>query len=363
MRSFALPAELRKDEYAMIKNVRIKVFLIVCACLVWSAAVAASGIITGKVLDTMNSGGYTYVQLDISGQKVWIAIPETKEKIVKGKTMNFKPGMEMQNFESKSLKRTFDTIVFSEGIASGKDAQPKAPAPTGSLQSPTLSGKVLETMDSGGYTYVRIDGGGKKIWIAVPAVKKKIVKGQVLQFGPGGEMKDFESKTLKRKFDSIIFSDGIIEGGPAKKGKKTSSGKVAPGKVTDATSHTISELYADKKKLNHKNVIVKGKIIKASQSIMERNWYHLQDGSSDPEKGTLDLMVTSQDNASVGDEVVVTGMFFEEKDFGAGYKFEGIVENATIEKSSQTKTATPKGAETPKANTSHPAAQEKKKTE
>jgi translation initiation factor 1 (eIF-1/SUI1) len=72
------------------------------------------GAMTGKVLETMDSGGYTYAQIDNKGKKIWIAIPQAK--VTKGKTMTFKPGMEMKNFESKTLKRKFDSIIFSDGI-------------------------------------------------------------------------------------------------------------------------------------------------------------------------------------------------------------------------------------------------------
>lgn len=75
----------------------------------------APGVMTGKVLETMDSGGYTYAQIDNKGKKIWIAIPQAK--VTKGKVMSFKPGMEMKNFESKTLKRKFDSIVFSDGIA------------------------------------------------------------------------------------------------------------------------------------------------------------------------------------------------------------------------------------------------------
>ena len=72
-----------------------------------------------------------------------------------------------------------------------------------------LSGKVVETMDSGGYTYVCLEKDAKKIWVAVPQMK--VVKGKTMSFEPGIEMVDFESKTLKRKFDKIYFSGGPIK--------------------------------------------------------------------------------------------------------------------------------------------------------
>jgi len=80
-----------------------------------------------------------------------------------------------------------------------------------SSDTSSLSGKVVETMDSGGYTYVRLEKSGEKIWLAVP--KMKVIVGQNMSFKPGIVMVNFESKTLKRKFDKIIFSEGPITSG------------------------------------------------------------------------------------------------------------------------------------------------------
>lgn len=80
---------------------------------------------------------------------------------------------------------------------------------TKSIKDESPSGKVVETMDSGRYTYVCLEKNNKKIWVAV--YKMKIVVGQNMSFKPGVEMVNFESKTLKRKFDKIIFSAGPID--------------------------------------------------------------------------------------------------------------------------------------------------------
>lgn len=76
-------------------------------------------------------------------------------------------------------------------------------------QSAAITGKVVETMDAAGYTYVCLEKDGQKTWVAVPQMKVK--KGQTMSFNPGSEMVNFESKTLKRKFDRIIFSDGPVK--------------------------------------------------------------------------------------------------------------------------------------------------------
>lgn len=80
---------------------------------------------------------------------------------------------------------------------------------SGAADNQALTGKVIETMNAGGYTYVQIDNSGKNSWVAVP--ETKVVAGQEITFAPGAVMNNFESKTLKRKFDSIIFSSGVIE--------------------------------------------------------------------------------------------------------------------------------------------------------
>ena len=68
----------------------------------------------GKVLETMNAAGYTYVQVDENDQKLWLAVMETKVNV--GDTVEFPDSPPMVNFQSKSLKRTFDKIIFAPGL-------------------------------------------------------------------------------------------------------------------------------------------------------------------------------------------------------------------------------------------------------
>jgi hypothetical protein len=101
------------------------------------------------------------------------------------------------------MKRFFAVAVVVAALVflmAGKSAY------AASQEASPLSGKVVETMDSGGYTYVCLEKDGQKTWVAVPQMK--VVKGKNMSFEPGIEMADFESKTLKRKFDKIYFSGG-----------------------------------------------------------------------------------------------------------------------------------------------------------
>ena len=205
------------------------------------AVVSEIHILSGKVVETMNVGGYTYVNFEKDGHKSWAAIPLTTVSV--GQEIEVRPGTQMGRFTSNTLKRTFDDIVFSPGlvmdtkasipstppVADAKnslppghppmDAKPAPDAKTqpkghmGVMEQPAnemaaVSGKVVETMDSGGYTYIRLESGGKKVWAAVPTMK--VTVGQELKLLPGQEMSNFKSKSLNRTFDSVIFSGGAL---------------------------------------------------------------------------------------------------------------------------------------------------------
>lgn len=95
-----------------------------------------------------------------------------------------------------------------------------------------------------------------------------------------------------------------------------------------AGGKTIAETYAEKANLVGKEVVVRGKVVKYNANIMGRNWVHIQDGSGTA--GSNDLTVTTNDPTAVGDVVVVKGTAATGKDFGAGYKYDVILENATL---------------------------------
>ena len=90
----------------------------------------------------------------------------------------------------------------------------------------------------------------------------------------------------------------------------------------------VEEVFAKKDALNGKKITVKGEVVKFNSGIMGKNWVHIKDGSGKP--GTNDLTATTKDTAKVGEKVVVTGTLAVGKDFGAGYKYEAIIEEATV---------------------------------
>jgi hypothetical protein len=96
-------------------------------------------------------------------------------------------------------------VLFFISVSAWSANQKEVSAPA-SQADHSLSGKVVETMDAGGYTYVSLENHGKKTWVAMPETAVKV--GQQMTCQPGAEMNDFTSKTLKRTFKSIIFSSG-----------------------------------------------------------------------------------------------------------------------------------------------------------
>jgi hypothetical protein len=112
----------------------------------------------------------------------------------------------------------------------------------------------------------------------------------------------------------------------------TSSEKIAvkPAKGKDA--HTVADCFAKSTELDNKTVEVKGKVMKVSKGIMARNWVHIQDGTGSAAMKNNNLVVTMQEVPKVGDVITISGTLHKNKDFGSGYKYNVIVEQATIKK-------------------------------
>ena len=229
--------------------------------------------------------------------------------------------------------------------ASTAPTAPAMPPPHGQAGAgPAVSGKVLETMDSGGYTYLRLATASGDQWAAV--TQAKLAVGDTVTIANAMEMRAFESKTLGRTFDVILF--GTLGGGspatPAANphgadvaaGGAPATGKVALdtpiARAEGPTGRTIAEVFAEKAALVNKPVAIRGKVTKYNGNIMGKNWIHLQDGSGGAAQNDFDLTVTTAAVAAVGDVVVVRGVVHTDKDFGAGYAYALLVEDATLEK-------------------------------
>ena len=125
------------------------------------------------------------------------------------------------------------------------------------------------------------------------------------------------------------FGDAASGGSEGAKAPAT-AGPIKVEKAKGADAYTVSETHEKAGKLDKKTVSVRGKVVKVSKGIMGKNWTHLRDGSGDAGKGTNNLVVTSQDDPKVGDVVTARGTLYKDKDFGAGYLYKVIVEEATV---------------------------------
>lgn len=214
---------------------------------------------------------------------------------------------------------------------------PVTAPPASQANAAKLTGKVLESIDAGGYTYLKLRTASGDVWTAVQQTAAR--PGTEITILPQITMENFESKTLNRKFDQVIF--GVVDGGqrapmgmpPGMASAAAVNVKVAKvAKAEGADAKTVAEVWAARGVLKDKPVSVKGTVVKFLPSIMGKNWLHLRDGSGTRAKGDDDLTVTTADTVAVGDVVLVRGTVRTEKDFGAGYNYAVIVEEAKVSK-------------------------------
>jgi len=238
------------------------------------------------------------------------------------------------------------------------------PSAGAQANAPTTTGVVIDTMNASGYTYMLVDSNSKQNWVAIPAATVK--KGAQISYFEGMTMSNFTSKTLDRTFESIIFSPGLTDVNKQSEQPQApaddsfaaalhaeneapsstlpmtesvgSSGAITPlqevsiEKSTAENGYTIGEIFEKAKELDGKKVSVNGKVVKFSPNIMGRHWVHMQDGTGDPMQNSHDLVFTTAEEITVDSIVTFEGVLAADKDFGAGYKYVVIIEEASVTK-------------------------------
>jgi tetrahydrodipicolinate N-succinyltransferase len=91
---------------------------------------------------------------------------------------------------------------------------------------------------------------------------------------------------------------------------------------------TIAALNQNKAALAGKTISAQGKVVKVNNGIMGRNFVHIQDGTGDATSNNL--IVTSKQTANVGDQVSISGTVVVNRDFGSGYSYPLLIEEASI---------------------------------
>jgi hypothetical protein len=193
--------------------------------------------------------------------------------------------------------------------------------------------KLTEVIQTTNYTYLQVEENNSKFWIAVVRIEAK--PGDSLYYTQDFEMKNFVSKELGRTFPSIFFiqdpSDKLIttenavpQDMTARKPEITRMTGISV--ETPKGGITISELYKNKDTYAGKSVIIRGEILRYNHQVMRKNWVHIQDGTDF--SGKFDLTVTTMDSLTIGSMVTFKGIIRLDKDFGAGYVYDVIMEEA-----------------------------------
>jgi len=225
----------------------------------------------GIVLDAVTGGGYTYMNIEENGEKFWIAGPQTS--VSKGAEVSFSEQIWMPNFTSKALNRTFEKILFVSGVNDGSASEEEG--------AEADSAPVDEIHSGAGYG---ADAGAEEAAVNEEASADE-------------EMTDEEAPEPPP-------ADGI---------------------------YTIEQLYYRADELKGQIIKVRGKVVKVSENIMGRTWVHIQDGSGTKGKNNL-VFRSANDSAKVGDTVTAEGRLDTDKDFGFGYYYAVIVEDAKFTK-------------------------------
>ncbi len=197
---------------------------------------------------------------------------------------------------------------------------------------------VNEVLPATRYVYLNVSEGNSKFWIAT---RKQDVKKGETYFYRGGLLKtNFESKEYNKVFDTIYLISNLVSQDHSKHtgDLNTSVQKSNPiAQKEDIPTHTdkivehkgsikIAELIKDPKKYEGHTIQLSGKCVKVNPNIMDRNWIHLQDGSKDD----FDLVITSNTFVPEGSDITIKATVVLNKDFGAGYKYDLILENGTL---------------------------------
>jgi hypothetical protein len=219
---------------------------------------------------------------------------------------------------------------FATSSWAADKSAPSAPAASAS----GVSGEVLEVKEVESYTYLRLKTKDGETWAAVG--KAAVKKGDKVTIENASVMKNFESKSLKRTFPTILF--GSLGGaGKATAGaapvavKAANSAPIKVSKASGANARTVAEVMAKATELKDKPVRVHGKVVKYNAGIMGKNWIHLRDGTGADADNTNDVLVTTLAQTKVGEVVTVSGVVHTNKDFGAGYSYKVLIEDATLQ--------------------------------
>lgn len=200
--------------------------------------------------------------------------------------------------------------------------------------------EVTEIVQTSSYTYLYFKENEDVYWAAIPRNEEIKLNG-TYYFDNWMEMKDFSSRELDKTFDQVYFIEGLSDkpfppaknpGMTQKKEQKKGSANVGNMEFETVEAAdggiTLAELYSNKKKYDGQKVKVKGHVVKFTEAVMEKNWVHIQDGTKVGDD--FDLTITTTNIVTVGDIAVFEGVVTLDKDFGYGYAYDILLEEAVV---------------------------------
>lgn len=222
---------------------------------------------------------------------------------------------------------TSTTGVFSETSTTGSQASSSSPS-TSSQDIHTV--KVIETIPTQKYSYLKVEENDKEFWVAT--IKGDFKVGATYHYKGGLLKRNFKSVEYNRVFDELYLVSNIVplDHGNDSHADHSSSGSAEAsldGEAVEIEGSTkIADIVANAEELDGQTIQVSGKVVKVNPNIMSRNWIHLKDGSNDE----YDLVVTANEVAPVGHVVTYKAVVAIDKDFGAGYTYELILEDGEL---------------------------------
>lgn len=223
-------------------------------------------------------------------------------------------------------------VVFSGCVKKNKVPTAQTPA------NPSMHEvKVEEVIQTSNYTYLKVSENSTENWIAVSS--QEALKGEVYYYDQALEMKNFQSKELNRTFETIYFVQGLSKQPIAavaetpmgnKPVKPVLSQKEGISIPPAESGLSIAKLFSSRNDYAGKKIKMKGLVVKVNEEVMGKNWIHIQDGTKDGEN--FDLTITTLDKAAVDEVVTFEGTITLNKDFGYGYSYEIILEDAKLVK-------------------------------
>jgi len=211
-------------------------------------------------------------------------------------------------------------------------------------------GKVLEVQAAMGYKYLKIDENGTQHWVAI--ANAPVAVGDKIGYDKRTVMHDFESKSLGKTFKEIIFASDVYLPQKVQRPKSMKDmlglGHQDPHKgmgrgmspedeekpakpFVKKDTYTVEEVHMWRKSLEGQTISLEGSVFKVAHQIMKHDWVHLGDGTGNEKELTDDLVFTSASTTvKDGDKVIATGKVVVNKDFGYGYFYRVLIQDATF---------------------------------